>query len=83
MLSIRIKSVLLHLPHAQAVYSGVLDGADGVRKSIKCGDDVFVELVTENKELEKYHEEYKVLAADANKQLDECEKIENQEQKEE
>lgn len=60
-----------------------MDGADGMRKSIKCGDDVFAELVSENKELEKFHVEYKELAAEANKQLDECEKIENQDQKEE
>lgn len=65
------------------MYAGLLDGADGLRKSIKCGDDVFGELATEYKELEKYHEEYKALAADADRQLDECEKIEGQEQKEE
>lgn len=63
--------------------AGILDGADGMRKSIKCGDEVFGELVTDNKELEKFHAEYKELATEANKQLDECEKIENQEEKEE
>lgn len=65
------------------MYAGLLDGADGMRRSMKCGDAVFDELVSEHKELEKYHIEYKALTAEATKQLDECEKIENTDQKEE
>lgn len=54
-----------------------------MRKSIQCGDNVFAELVKEYKELEKYHVEYKQLVNETNSQLDECEKIEDIDSKEE
>lgn len=54
-----------------------------MRKSIKCGEDVFGKLAAKHKEMEKHHAEYKALAKDANSKLDECTKLEETEAKEE
>lgn len=55
---------------------------DGLREALKCGENVFAELAKEHKELEKYYIEFKQLVSETNTQLDECEKIENFEAKE-
>lgn len=46
------------------------------RELLKCVGGVVDEVVGKYKELEKYHPEYKALAEKTNSKLDECEKAE-------
>lgn len=58
-------------------------GAADLRELIKCVDGIFVEMIKEHKELEKYRPEYKILAKETNAQLDECERNDNPQTKQE
>lgn len=53
------------------------------RKLLKCVDGVFGELTPTYKELEPHHAEFKAKATEINLKLDECEKTENPESKNE
>lgn len=53
------------------------------RELIKCVDGVFTELMGKYNELEKHHPEYQALAEKTNLKLDECDKAENDDAKNE
>lgn len=56
---------------------------EGVRKLLKCADNVFGELAKEHKELEKYHAQYKAIVGESNSELDECQKLDDSDAQEE
>lgn len=60
-----------------------LEEATELREFAKCIDGILDRMAGEHKEIEKYQSEYKTLAQKTNLRLDECLKMDDDEDKEE
>lgn len=60
-----------------------LESIPDIRRTLECVDGIFAQLAEKYKELAKYHPDFQTKAKEINTILDECEKAENPDTKNE